>query len=53
MPSNSDDSFLDNPRPELTTWGVGPWQGDIPTGPEAAKYDEELLKYGDTRNVVD
>jgi len=43
----------DNPTPELTTWGVGPWQGDLPTGPEAAKYDEELLKYGDTRNVVD
>ena len=53
MPTNSDDSFLDNPTPELTTWGVGPWQGEIPTGPEAAKYDEELLKYGDTRNVVD
>jgi tRNA G18 (ribose-2'-O)-methylase SpoU len=43
----------DNPTPELTTWGVGPWQGDHPTGPEAAKYDQELLKYGDTRNVVD
>ena len=42
-----------NSSPEITTWGVGPWQGDIPTGPEAAKYDEELLKYGDTRNVVD
>ena len=53
MPTNSDDSFLDNPSPELTTWGVGPWQGDLPNGPEAAKYDEELLKYGDTRNVVD
>jgi tRNA G18 (ribose-2'-O)-methylase SpoU len=53
MPSNSDDSFLDNPTPEVTTWGVGPWQGELPTGPEAAKYDEELLKYGDTRNVVD
>jgi tRNA G18 (ribose-2'-O)-methylase SpoU len=53
MPTNSDDSFLDNPTPELTTWGVGPWQGNLPTGPEAAKYDEELLKYGDTRNVVD
>ena len=53
MPSNSDDSFLENPTPELTTWGVGPWQGDLPTGPEAAKYDEELLKHGDTRNVVD
>jgi tRNA G18 (ribose-2'-O)-methylase SpoU len=43
----------ENPSPELTTWGVGPWQGDLPTGPEAAKYDQELLKYGDTRNVVD
>ena len=43
----------ENSSPELTTWGVGPWQGDLPTGPEAAKYDQELLKYGDTRNVVD
>ena len=43
----------DNPTPELTTWGVGPWQGELPTGPDAAKYDQELLKYGDTRNVVD
>jgi tRNA G18 (ribose-2'-O)-methylase SpoU len=43
----------DNPSPELTTWGVGPWQGKLPTGPEAANYDQELLKYGDTRNVVD
>jgi tRNA G18 (ribose-2'-O)-methylase SpoU len=43
----------ENPTPELTTWGVGPWQGNLPTGPEAAKYDQELLKYGDTRNVVD
>ena len=53
MPTYNDDSFLDNPTPELTTWGVGPWQGDLPTGSEAAKYDEDLLKYGDTRNVVD
>jgi tRNA G18 (ribose-2'-O)-methylase SpoU len=43
----------ENPSPELTTWGVGPWQGDLPTGPEASKYDQELLQYGDTRNVVD
>jgi tRNA G18 (ribose-2'-O)-methylase SpoU len=53
MPANSDDSFLDNPTPELTTWGVGPWQGDPPTGPGSEKYDPELLQYGDTRNVVD
>lgn len=43
----------ENPSPELSTWGVGPWQGNLPTGPEAAKYDPELLQYGDTRNVVD
>lgn len=43
----------ENPTPELTTWGVGPWQGNLPTGPEASKYDQELLKFGDTRNVVD
>ena len=43
----------DNPTPEITTWGVGPWQGDFPSGPESEKYDEELLKFGDTRNVVD
>ena len=38
---------------EQTTWGVGPWVGDLPSGPEAAKYDPELLANGDTRNVVD
>ena len=38
---------------EQTTWGVGPWVGDLPTGPEAAKYDPGLLANGDTRNVVD
>jgi tRNA G18 (ribose-2'-O)-methylase SpoU len=39
--------------PEQTTWGVGPWVGDLPTGPDAAKYDPDLLASGDTRNVVD
>jgi tRNA G18 (ribose-2'-O)-methylase SpoU len=53
MPTQNDDSINENPSPELTTWGVGPWQGKLPAGPEAAKYDQELLKYGDTRNVVD
>ena len=38
---------------EQTTWGVGPWVGDLPTGPDAKKYDPELLANGDTRNVVD
>jgi tRNA G18 (ribose-2'-O)-methylase SpoU len=43
----------ENPTPEQTTWGVGPWQGDFPTGPGSEIYDQELLLLGDTRNVVD
>lgn len=38
------------PSHEQTTWGVGPWIGEWPTGQQ---YDEELLRDGDTRNVVD
>jgi tRNA G18 (ribose-2'-O)-methylase SpoU len=30
--------------------GVGPWQGDLPDDP---RYDPDLLRDGDTRNVVD
>lgn len=30
--------------------GVGPWDGEWPTAPH---FDPELLKHGDTRNVVD
>ena len=41
---------LENPSPELTTWGVGPWQGELPT---EEYYDPELLANGDTRNVLD
>ncbi|AXH97090.1 TrmH family RNA methyltransferase [Ornithinimicrobium avium] len=36
--------------------GVGPWEGDWPTGPDGrlpAHLDPELLREGDTRNVVD
>ncbi|MCX7522938.1 rRNA methyltransferase [Microbacterium sp. STN6] len=36
--------------PELTTHGVGPWQGEWPDDP---RYDPELLEHGDTRNVID
>ena len=39
-----------NPTPELSTHGVGPWQGDLPEEPF---YDPELLEHGDTRNVID
>ena len=50
----------ENPSPELTTWGVGPWQGEWPEDagtPDAPKpdsiLDPELLTNGDTRNVLD
>ncbi|MBC7441308.1 MAG: RNA methyltransferase [Ramlibacter sp.] len=39
-----------NPTPELSTHGVGPWQGALPEEPF---YDPELLERGDTRNVID
>jgi tRNA G18 (ribose-2'-O)-methylase SpoU len=51
----SDKEQKNNPSHELTTWGVGPWQGDLPEGydhPDSI-YDPELLANGDTRNVVD
>lgn len=38
------------PTHELSTSGVGPWAGPLPTEPW---YDPELLEKGDTRNVVD
>jgi tRNA G18 (ribose-2'-O)-methylase SpoU len=40
----------ENASPELTTWGVGPWQGELPTEDH---FDPELLANGDTRNVLD
>lgn len=36
--------------PERSTHGVGPWQGEWPEGDF---YDPELLRDGDTRNVID
>jgi tRNA G18 (ribose-2'-O)-methylase SpoU len=43
---------VDHPGPshELTTHGVGPWPGEWP---EDDHYDPELLRQGDTRNVID
>jgi tRNA G18 (ribose-2'-O)-methylase SpoU len=35
---------------EQTTWGVGPWIGELPT---EDFYDPDLLREGDTRNVLD
>jgi tRNA G18 (ribose-2'-O)-methylase SpoU len=40
----------DSETPELTTHGVGPWTGELPTDP---RYDRDLLDNGDTRNVID
>ena len=39
-----------NPSVELSTNGVGPWQGEWPVD---AHFDRELLERGDSRNVVD
>jgi tRNA G18 (ribose-2'-O)-methylase SpoU len=44
------DDAKPNPSHELSTHGVGPWPGELPEG---AQYDRELLKLGDTRNVID
>jgi tRNA G18 (ribose-2'-O)-methylase SpoU len=40
----------ENPSVELTTYGVGPWQGELPDEPH---FDPELLARGDSRNVID
>lgn len=37
-------------HPELSTHGVGPWEG---SWPEESHYDRELLEKGDSRNVAD
>ncbi len=49
------DASGDNPSPELTTWGVGPWQGEWPegVGEPGSPFDPELLTNGDSRNVLD
>ena len=39
-----------NPSHELSTNGVGPWQGEWP---EEEYFDPDLLIHGDTRNVID
>ena len=38
------------PSAELTTHGVGPWVGEWPTD---SRYDHDLLRDGDSRNVID
>lgn len=46
----------ENPSPELTTWGVGPWQGEWPLDADGnldPVLDPELLTGGDSRNVLD
>ena len=40
----------DAETPELTTHGVGPWNGELPNDP---RFDRDLLDNGDTRNVID
>ena len=38
---------------EQSTWGVGPYDGDVTKDPSFDKFDPELVQEGDTRNVVD
>ena len=38
---------------EQSTWGVGPYLGDPTKDKDFSKFDPELLREGDTRNVVD
>jgi tRNA G18 (ribose-2'-O)-methylase SpoU len=38
------------PPPEPSEVGVGPWRGPWPDDP---RYDPELLRHGDRRNVID
>jgi tRNA G18 (ribose-2'-O)-methylase SpoU len=42
-----------SPTPEWTTHGVGPWPGGEVAWPDDARFDPELLRDGDTRNVID
>nr|WP_157488117.1 MULTISPECIES: TrmH family RNA methyltransferase [unclassified Leifsonia] len=42
-----------NPTNELSTHGVGPWPGGEEEWPQDAHFDPELLRDGDTRNVID
>jgi tRNA G18 (ribose-2'-O)-methylase SpoU len=53
---------VDDPRPSplpsdpdepLLTHGVGPWPGGEAAWPDDPRYDPELLRDGDSRNVVD
>ncbi len=37
-------------HPELSTHGVGPWEGEWPIDD---RYDKDLLAHGDSRNVID
>ena len=49
-------SNAENPSHELTTWGVGPWQGEWPLDSDGnldPVLDPDLLTSGDTRNVLD
>ncbi|MEY4714077.1 MAG: hypothetical protein RIQ37_407 [Actinomycetota bacterium] len=47
QPANTNDSH------EQSTWGVGPYAADPTKDPNFLKFDPELIRDGDTRNVVD
>lgn len=52
-PIASPDGSEPEAEPVLVTHGVGPWPGGESAWPEGDRYDVDLLRDGDTRNVVD
>ena len=46
------DVTADDPEPQLAR-GAGPWPGGEAEWPDDPRYDRELLRDGDSRNVVD
>ena len=52
-PIASPDGSAPEAEPVLVTHGVGPWPGGESAWPEGDRYDVDLLRDGDTRNVVD
>ncbi|GAA0965543.1 RNA methyltransferase [Frigoribacterium faeni] len=52
-PTASPDGAAPEAEPVLATHGVGPWPGGESAWPEGDRYDADLLREGDTRNVVD
>lgn len=51
--TNGESGVSPERSPEWSTWGVGPWPGGEAEWPDDPRYDRDLLRDGDTRNVID